>query len=99
MTGFYASLAMTSSHISVFISPMPPFLEQNKDLLKYSSFHTPATAQYFFELGEKKDIEKLSGIWKFSQENNLPIIFLGSGTNVVFAFDTFEGIIVRNNLK
>lgn len=75
---------------------MLPFLETNKDLYKYSSFHTPATARYFFELSQKSDIEKLHDIWKFSQENSLPIIFLGSGTNVVFAFETFEGIIVHN---
>ena len=78
---------------------MLPFLEQNKDLLKYSSFHTPATARYFFELRERSDIEKLHDIRKFAQENNLPIVFLGSGTNVVFAFGVFEGVIVRNTLK
>lgn len=78
---------------------MLPFLETEKDLLKYSSFHTPATARYFFELREQTEIEKLSDIQKFAKENNLPIVFLGSGTNVVFAFDLFEGIIVRNTLK
>ena len=78
---------------------MLSFLEQNKDLLKYSSFHTPAIARYFFELQEKEDIGKLQNIWKFARENNLPVVFLGSGTNVVFAFDVFEGIIVRNALK
>ncbi|PJC56735.1 hypothetical protein CO024_01455, partial [Candidatus Gracilibacteria bacterium CG_4_9_14_0_2_um_filter_38_7] len=78
---------------------MLPYIEQNKDLLKYSSFHTPAVARYFFELREHSDIEKLHDIWKAAEEKSLPIVFLGSGTNVVFAFDTFEGIIVRNNLK
>jgi UDP-N-acetylenolpyruvoylglucosamine reductase len=78
---------------------MLPFLEENKDLLKYSSFHTPATARYFFELKEKSDIEKLPDISRFAQAHDLPIVFLGSGTNVVFAFETFEGVIVRNMLK
>lgn len=78
---------------------MLAFLEENKDLLKYSSFHTPASARYFFELREHSDIPKLHDIWKFAEDNNLPVVFLGSGTNVVFAFETFEGIIVRNMLK
>lgn len=78
---------------------MLSFLEENKDLLKYSSFHTPAIARYFFELRDSLDIPKLHDIWKFAQEKDLPIVFIGSGTNVVFAFDRFEGIIVRNILK
>lgn len=78
---------------------MPPFLEENKDLLRYSSFHTPATARYFFELRESSDIPKLHDIWKFAQEKVLPIVFIGSGTNIVFAFDMFEGIVVRSILK
>lgn len=78
---------------------MLQFLESDKDLTKYSSFHTPATARYFFELREQSDIPKLHDIWKFSQEKNLPMVFLGSGTNVVFAFESFDGIIVRNVLK
>lgn len=78
---------------------MLSYLETNKDLLKYSSFHTPASARYFFELQEREDIGKLKEIHIFAQENNLPVIFLGSGTNVVFAFDVFAGIIVRNTLK
>lgn len=78
---------------------MLPFLEQNKDLLKYSSFHTPATARFFFELKEKQDIEKLSDVQRFAEINNLPIIYLGSGTNMVFAFDIFDGIIIRNAIK
>ncbi|MDD2916367.1 MAG: UDP-N-acetylmuramate dehydrogenase [Candidatus Gracilibacteria bacterium] len=78
---------------------MFPFLEQNKDLLKYSSFHTPAIARYFFELREHSDIPKLHDIWKWSKEEGLPVVFLGSGTNMVFAFNVFEGVIIRNMLK
>ncbi len=78
---------------------MLSYFETNKDLLKYSSFHTPATARYFFELQEREDIEKLQEIHMFAKDNNLPVVFLGNGTNVVFAFDVFEGIIVRNVLK
>lgn len=78
---------------------MLPFLEENKDLLRYSSFHTPATARYFWELRESSDIEKLHPLHKFAKENSLPVVFLGSGTNVVFAFDVFEGVIVRNTIK
>lgn len=78
---------------------MPSFLETNKDLYQYSSFHTPAIARYFYEIKEEEDIKNLGDIWRFAQTNSLPVIFLGSGTNILFAFDVFEGIIVRNTLK
>ncbi len=75
------------------------FLEINKDLIKYSSFRTPAIARYFFELGDKNDLHKLHDIWKFAKIQNLAIIFIGSWTNTVFAFDMFEGIVVHNKIK
>lgn len=78
---------------------MRDFLQTDTDLSKYSSFHTPAMARYFFELREKADTEKLHDIFRFAQEESLQIIFLGCGTNIVFAFEIFEGIIVRNTLK
>lgn len=79
---------------------MPPStLTLDRDITLFSSFRTPARARYFFEIRSNEDLDSLAEIYHFSKENNLPLVFLGGGTNVLFAFDVFEGIIVRNLLK
>lgn len=78
---------------------MLSFLQQNIDLRNFSSFHTPAVARYFFDLKNHEDIPHLHEIYVFARENNLPVVFLGGGTNVLFAFDVFEGIIIRNTIR
>ncbi|EKD66673.1 MAG: UDP-N-acetylmuramate dehydrogenase [uncultured bacterium (gcode 4)] len=78
---------------------MLDYLEQNKDITNFSGYKTKAVAKYFFELKEKDDLEKLWEIVDFANKNDLKIIFLWWGTNILFAFDVFEGVIIKNNLK
>lgn len=78
---------------------MLSFLQENIDLRNFSSFHTPAVAQYFFDLKNQEDIPRLHEIYMFAREKNLPVVFLGGGTNVLFVFDVFEGIIIRNTIR
>lgn len=75
---------------------IPTYLKQDYDITLLSAFKTPARARYFFEMCDHDDIEKLHEIYLFSQSQNLPLIIIGGGTNCLFAFDMFEGIIVRN---
>ena len=74
-------------------------LEKNKDISHLSGFNTPAKTQYYYEIHNRQNIETLSKIYTFAQENNLQILLIGWGTNLLFAFDMFEGIIVNNCLK
>ena len=77
----------------------PLFLEIDKEITRFSSFCTPAIARYFFELKEHSDLHKLTEIYSFGMQEGLPIIFIGGGTNVIFAFDIFNGIVIRNTMK
>ena len=74
----------------------PPYLQTDYDITFLSAFKTPARARYFFDIHEHADIEKLHEIYLFSQELGIPLVFLGAGTNCLFAFDVFDGIIIRN---
>ena len=78
---------------------MLDFLEKNKDITEFSSFKTPASAEYFFELADEWDIDKLQVIYRFAKEENLKVLTIGWGTNMLFAFDVFEWIIIKNNLQ
>jgi len=74
------------------------FLEENKDITELSNFKTKAIAEYFFELKEEKDVAKIKEIVDFVHQNNLKILFIGGGKNLLFAFDVFHGVVVHNKL-
>ena len=69
---------------------MLEFLEKNKDIRDFSNFKTPARAQYYFELKTDDDLKKLSDIYVYALENELKVLLIGGGTNMLFAFDTFK---------
>lgn len=75
------------------------YLEQNKDLTNLSSFRTKARSKYFFEIKNLEDIDKLKEIISFARQNNLRYEFIGAWTNILFAFDEFDWIIIKNSLK
>jgi UDP-N-acetylmuramate dehydrogenase len=74
----------------------PPFLRENVDVSAFSAFKTRAFSRYFFEITERDDIKKLWPLLDFARQNNLSTVFLGAGTNCLFAFDTFPWVIIRN---
>lgn len=74
----------------------PSFLREHHDISVLSAFKTPARARYFFDITDASDIEKLSDVVAFSKASDLPYIILGAGTNCLFAFDEYDGIIIRN---
>ncbi len=75
------------------------FLEQNKDITFFSSFRTKAVSKYFFQINTLEDIEKLKEILLYSQKNNVKYEIIWAWTNMLFAFDEYDGIIIRNALK
>ncbi len=74
-------------------------LLKNHDISQLSNFHTPATAQYYFEISSLEDISKLTEIYNFSEKNNLPVLIVWWGTNLLFAFDNYKWIVIQNSLK
>lgn len=75
------------------------FLEKNKDITELSNFKTPAKAKFYFEINSEKDIDSLKSIYDFANLHNVKILIVWGGTNLLFAFDEFDGIIIKNNLK
>jgi UDP-N-acetylmuramate dehydrogenase len=75
---------------------LPYHLKKNYDITLLSAFKTHATAEYFFDIHDRTDIEHIIPIVHFAQEQHLPYCILGAGTNCLFAFDHFPGLIIRN---
>ena len=73
-------------------------LDKNVDITSLSNFNTKATAKYYFEINSDVDLKLLAEIYKFALNNNLKILFVWAWTNMLFAFDIFEWIIIKNNL-
>ena len=74
-------------------------LQKNKEITELSNFKTKAFAKYYFEINSEDDVFKLKEIKDFAFENKLKIIFVWWGTNMLFDFDIFEWIIIKNCLQ
>lgn len=74
-------------------------LQKNKEITELSNFKTKAFAKYYFEINSEDDVFKLKEIKDFAFENKLKIIFIWWGTNMLFNFDVFEWIIIKNYLQ
>lgn len=74
-------------------------VEKNKDITELSNFKTPAKTQYLYEIKSFSQIDELSFIYKEAQKLKIPILFISSGTNTLFAFDEFQWLVIFNNLK
>lgn len=72
------------------------FLEHDRDIGFLSAFRTPAKTRYFYDITERDHIMMLPMIYAFAREQGIPMMVIGGGSNCLFAFDVFDGIIVRN---
>lgn len=77
---------------------MLDFLEQNKDITSISNYKTPAKAQYFYEITWESQIPELTKLFQYISENGFKHLTVWWGTNLLFAFDMFEGVIIKNSL-
>lgn len=74
------------------------YLQKNKDITNLSSFKTPATAKYYFEINQEQNIDDLVEIVQYWNKKELPLLFIGQGTNMLFAFNQYHWIVIKNNL-
>lgn len=74
------------------------YLSYNVDISWLSNYKTPAKARYYFELSDTEDIDKILEIVTWAKENNTKILWVSWGTNMLFAFDTYDGIVIKNSL-
>lgn len=75
------------------------YLIIDKDITDLSNFKTKAKTKYYYEINNINDLNKLIDIYKFANNNNIKIIFVWWWTNILFAFDLYDWIIIKNNLK
>lgn len=76
----------------------PSFLEINRDITEFSGYHTRTIASYFLTLRSEDDLEKLHEAYIFANENNLKFLLIWWWTNLLFAEEKFEWVVVKNAL-
>lgn len=74
-------------------------IKENIEITNFSSFRTKAFTKYFYEINREEDVYKLKELFDFFNEKNLDLTILWRGTNTLFAFDEYNWIIIKNNLK
>ncbi len=79
--------------------PMFSFLRQHHEIGHYSGYQTRVFADYFWELIDERDIAKLALIYQWAKTENRAFLIIGGGTNLLFASDRFEWIIIKNSLS
>ncbi len=70
-------------------------VQQNIPLKKYTTLRLDATARYFVDIVDSQTVDDLPEIFAFIRENSLPYVIIGGGSNVVFACDVYDGIVIR----
>ncbi|MCH8518517.1 FAD-binding protein, partial [Candidatus Gracilibacteria bacterium] len=78
---------------------MLEYLRRNVPITELSNYKTPAMTSYFFEISSSQDLEKLPEIYTWSQNEEIPVLIVSGGTNMLFAFDKYPGVIVHNKLS
>ncbi len=70
-------------------------VQENINIQRLTTFGIPAFCHCFTEIFT---LEELTEALNFAEEKNLPLLFLGGGSNVLFA-KSFEGLAIKINLK
>ncbi|MFA6080320.1 MAG: FAD-binding protein [Candidatus Gracilibacteria bacterium] len=69
---------------------------EHADISHLSGFHTPSSARYFIEY-TGSNLDELKEAVRFSNEQNLPILTISGGKNLLLAFDEYPGLVIHNN--
>ncbi|MDR2206542.1 MAG: UDP-N-acetylmuramate dehydrogenase [Flavobacteriaceae bacterium] len=70
-------------------------IRENISLKAFNTFGVEVSAKYFAEISDEN---QLKNVLKFAEENQLTILFLGGGSNILFT-KNFDGIVIHLNLK
>jgi len=66
-------------------------IQKDIPLAPFNTFSVPSIAKYFIEVDSTDDLRHLGDFDR--------TFFLGAGANVLFVDQTFEGLIIKNNLR
>jgi len=78
---------------------MQDILQENVNITSLSNFKTKAKTKYYYEINSYNDIENLIKVFNFIKEKNLKFIIIWWWTNLLFAFDVYDWLVINNNLK
>lgn len=70
-------------------------IEENINLGKMTTMRLGGDAKFFARVASVEDI--LSGV-RFARENNLPILVLGGGSNLIVRDEGFAGLVLKNEI-
>lgn len=68
----------------------------NISLKKYNSFNVNSIAKHFVEIENEEQLIELINKYDFTSNK---YFILGNGTNVLFAADFYDGLVIKNNIK
>lgn len=75
---------------------MSLLLQDHVDLLPYNTFHVSCIARYFIEILVEEQLVSLITDPLFQTTNQRLILW--GGSNMLFATDTFDGLVIKNSL-
>ena len=73
-------------------------IQENIDITHLSNYKTPAHARFYFEISNMSDVEDVFDILTWAQKNKKKVLWISGGTNMLFAFDIFDGLVIKNSL-
>lgn len=71
-------------------------IAENQSLLPYNSFNIDVKARFFGRFTNQDELQDL--LERSSKHNNLPLLILGGGSNILFTRD-FDGWVLKNEYK
>ena len=70
-------------------------VKTNENMSKYTSFKAGGTAKFLIKANT---IEDINNILKIVKENNIPLVVIGNGSNILFRDEGFNGIVLKIEL-
>ena len=71
-------------------------LKQDLSLAKLTTLKIGGTARYLVEI---QDIQQLQEACNWAEQQGLPVLFLGEGSNLLFSDHGFPGLLIQNRIR
>lgn len=71
-------------------------IKENISLAAYTTLHIGGVARYFAEV---QSIAEVKEAVRFAQQNALPLLVIGGGSNMLIADEGFAGLVILNRLE
>jgi len=70
-------------------------IEENISLAAHTTLHIGGVARYFVEVGTVEEVKEAA---RFAEQNALPLLVIGGGSNMLVADEGFAGLVILNRL-